>query len=150
MACCSELAAGPASSIAALMRTQLNTGTGKAQLTAVASSLLMLETVLGGWTTLDQLYSSGPGQSFKDQEKRPPGAGDQGQLLMESGVLRATGSKVAYTGGSCYSANDPTVPSGQAASHTRCFHHYEFYQESGVYSEKLKLSQMLFILGRKQ
>lgn len=148
--CCSDLAAGPASGIAALMRTQLSTGIGKAQITAVAPSLLMLETVLGGWTTLEQLYSSGPGQSFKDWEKRSPGAGDQGQLLMGSGVLRATGSKAAHTGGSCCWANDPNVLWGEAASHTRCFHHYESYQESGVYRERLKLSQMLFILGRKQ
>lgn len=65
---CSDLAAGAASGIAAL-RTQLNIGIGKAQTTAVPPSLLMLETVLRGWTTLDQLYSSGPGQSFKDREK---------------------------------------------------------------------------------
>lgn len=66
LACCKELAARPASGITALMRTQVNTGTGKAQLTSVASSLLMLDTVLGDWTALDQLYSSEPGQSFKD------------------------------------------------------------------------------------
>lgn len=147
MACCSELAAGPASGIAAPMRTQLNTAARKTQLTAgaVASSLLVLETVPAGWTTLDQLYCSGAVQAFKDQVKRSPGG--QGQLLMGSGVLRATGSKAAR--GSCCGANDPSVPCGKAASHTRCFHHYEPYQESGVYSERLKLSQMLFILGTK-
>lgn len=98
------------------------------------------------WTS-----STAQGQaSHSKTEKRSPGAGDQGQLLMRSGVLKATGSKAAHTGGSCYWANDPNVPCGEAASHTRCFHRCESYQESEVYRERLKLSQLLLTLGRKQ
>lgn len=57
------------------------------------------------------------------------------------------GPQGTHTGGSCDWVNDPC---GEAVSPTRCFHHYESYQEPGVYSESLKLSQMLLILGRKQ
>lgn len=111
------------------------------------SSLLMLQTSLGAWTTLDKLSSSGPGWSCKDQETRSPGAGDQGQLLVGSGDLRATGSKVAHTGGSCNWT--PHVHRQEAASLTRHFFRYKSYQGTGVYSESLKLNEMLFLLGRK-
>lgn len=83
------------------------------------SSLLMLETAPGTWTTLDKLSGSGPGSSCKRQEKRFPGAGDRGQLLVGSEAWRATSCKGARMGGSCCWA--PHICRGETASLTRCF-----------------------------
>lgn len=55
--------------MAALMGTLLNTGAGKAQFTAVASSLLMLETGLGGWTNLET-SSTAQGQASHSKTER--------------------------------------------------------------------------------
>lgn len=94
-------AAGPASGMAALMGTQLDTGAGKAPFTAVACSLLMLETGLGGWTTLET-RSTAQGQASHSKTER------QGllELVAEGspdGVRSLEGHwpQGTHTGGSC-------------------------------------------------